>query len=613
MLRLIISTILFVFPYILIGQSVSATYTAGDIPTRFDAYDPTCNGPVTTLTVSLPGSIGSYIVTGIDIEYDMTAQNNGWMSDQKSQIHFQNTNTTEPLVYTGAGNASGTFSYQRLNVDIANGLHLAGTDLIFEMRAWRTFGMAPACGTEFNKVDNSSWTITVYYEIICAVGNFVISNQTEADNFINTYGACNKIDGNITMDGSNSFNSSGFSFIDTITGNIDILNYSNAGTPSIQGFNNVKVVNGIKIENCSTVTDLSAFNSINFLGNLTVLNNSGFTDFSGIPNITQLFYLGIANNSGLSNLIGLEGISFIYEIQIGSNPDLTSLQGLDNLDLANYFLLVNNPSLIELNPFPNLEELDDLVIEGNNILDNPGGFSKLKTINEDLIVKENESLKHFFEFPSLEEIIGKLTIQFNDSLETISSMPRLLRIKDHIEINSNDNLISIDFFKNLKAAFATIDISFNTSLSDCCAIRSVVPNTVTWFYIENNSPGCNSFADVDTTCVALDPDQDGILTADDNCPNLYNPNQEDADSDGVGNACDNCPLVANPNQADSNNNFIGNACESPASKVNMEIESHELFLNNNQKGLILTDPNGNCYRLNIDLEGNVRTKLISCP
>ncbi|MFD2434747.1 hypothetical protein ACFSO9_15155 [Mesonia maritima] len=72
------------------AQTVSQTYNSGDIPTAFDMYDSSCNGPVTPLTVTLPSTGGSvWEVTSIDVQYDMTAQNDGWTSDQMSQIYFK--------------------------------------------------------------------------------------------------------------------------------------------------------------------------------------------------------------------------------------------------------------------------------------------------------------------------------------------------------------------------------------------------------------------------------------------------------------------------------------------------------------------------------------------
>jgi len=44
----------------------------------------------------------------------------------------------------------------------------------------------------------------------------------------------------------------------------------------------------------------------------------------------------------------------------------------------------------------------------------------------------------------------------------------------------------------------------------------------------------------------LDQDRDGVANADDNCPRVPNPGQEDSDGDGVGDACDPCPATPCP-------------------------------------------------------------------
>jgi hypothetical protein len=58
-----------------------------------------------------------------------------------------------------------------------------------------------------------------------------------------------------------------------------------------------------------------------------------------------------------------------------------------------------------------------------------------------------------------------------------------------------------------------------------------------------------------------DGDCDGVLDGEDNCPDLFNPDQTDTDEDGVGDACDNCPIVANPGQEDTDGDGIGDACD----------------------------------------------------
>lgn len=148
-------------------QSITQTYSAGDIPTSYQEYDDTCNGTSTTLTVTLPAG-GPWEVTGIDIAYDMTASSvaNAWMSEQESKIAFLNTGVEE-IPVDGSGTTAGTYNYSRSGVGIANGYYSGNTQLNFAMYAQRSYGSsAPndGCGTYYNKVDNNTWEITVHYQ-----------------------------------------------------------------------------------------------------------------------------------------------------------------------------------------------------------------------------------------------------------------------------------------------------------------------------------------------------------------------------------------------------------------------------------------------------------------
>jgi len=73
----------------------------------------------------------------------------------------------------------------------------------------------------------------------------------------------------------------------------------------------------------------------------------------------------------------------------------------------------------------------------------------------------------------------------------------------------------------------------------------------------------------DSCDVCTDSDQDGFgdpgfpanTCPPDNCPEQWNADQYDLDQDGVGDECDNCLWVYNPDQLDLNGNDIGDACE----------------------------------------------------
>ena len=58
-----------------------------------------------------------------------------------------------------------------------------------------------------------------------------------------------------------------------------------------------------------------------------------------------------------------------------------------------------------------------------------------------------------------------------------------------------------------------------------------------------------------------DADGDGFLDAADNCPQRYNPDQDDGDGDDVGDLCDNCLAQANADQADADEDSLGDACD----------------------------------------------------
>jgi len=81
--------------------------------------------------------------------------------------------------------------------------------------------------------------------------------------------------------------------------------------------------------------------------------------------------------------------------------------------------------------------------------------------------------------------------------------------------------------------------------------------------------------DADLSQKTVDPndtDGDGQANATDNCPDDFNPLQEDGDSDGDGDVCDNCPEDSNSDQADGDSDGVGNVCDNCPSDANPEQE-----------------------------------------
>jgi hypothetical protein len=79
--------------------------------------------------------------------------------------------------------------------------------------------------------------------------------------------------------------------------------------------------------------------------------------------------------------------------------------------------------------------------------------------------------------------------------------------------------------------------------------------------------------------VPSDIDDDGIIDINDNCPSVYNKDQQDINKNGIGDACedfdndgiinvyDNCPNNPNRNQEDTDGDKIGDVCDPEESRL----------------------------------------------
>jgi len=267
----------------ILGGSETVTYTAGVIPTTYIT-----SGSITTisratepglLTVTIPAGV---VITSVNVVYNMTATALGYMAEQRSFIICTSTGgTTEPLVYSGVGNSSGTYIYNRTNLTIANNV-AGGGDIQFELHAFRTYG-GSGSGTTYNYVDNNSWQITVNYEVPPDPPTDL--TPTPYTNQIKLNWVKNGADDNVLVayNTSNTFgtpsNGTSYSVSSTISGGGTVI-YNGSSTsfyhfelnPNTQYFYKAWSVSGSNVYS-SGITGNATTNSVPVVTNVTFINN----------------------------------------------------------------------------------------------------------------------------------------------------------------------------------------------------------------------------------------------------------------------------------------------------------------------------------------------------
>ncbi len=78
---------------------------------------------------------------------------------------------------------------------------------------------------------------------------------------------------------------------------------------------------------------------------------------------------------------------------------------------------------------------------------------------------------------------------------------------------------------------------------------------------DEDEDGIGDVCDLCQTDPDNDVDLDGICALEDNCPDTFNPLQDDTDGDGTPDGCDNCPALANADQRDDDDDGEGDLCD----------------------------------------------------
>ena len=185
-----------------------------------------------------------------------------------------------------------------------------------------------------------------------------------------------------------------------------------------------------------------------------------------------------------------------------------------------------------------------------------------------------------------------------DCVVDVNAIPDGCYVFDHWELDANDvgpaNPYSVlmDDNHTLHAIFVFAEITYDLTITATSG-GTTDPNVGTYTYacgssIEvaaipesdivfehweldgGNAGSANPYSvlmDDDHTLHGVFGDGDGIPDYSDNCPDVYNPDQDDLDFDGTGDLCDNCPDTYNSDQTDSDEDGIGDKCECAAANI----------------------------------------------
>ena len=388
-------------------------------------------------------------------------------------------------------------------------------------------------------------TFSIYSKITaqpCFTNGITFSTQESIDNFQSEYPSCTKIEGDVTISGSDITNLIGLNSLDSIGGDLTIIDNpvldslkglegipslswnltieNNAALTSLKGLDSVSSVHRLKIINNDSLTSLSGLDNLNVISLLmTISDNDALTSLNGLNNLSHIPVaynacgLSISNNASLVNLNGLENLSSVGgSFNISGNSSLISLDGIDSLIYTGHcssrggsdtsFRITDNDSLSSLSALANLSNVHGILISDNFSLTDLTGLENLTSAGGPLNIENNENLTslnglNFITYigssSTSDGAYGGLTIANNPSLTSLNGLESLDTVRCGIYILNNSELTSLGSLINITTtepcwSWATtywnITISGNASLTSLSGLDSL--NSVKNLNISDN-------------------------------------------------------------------------------------------------------------------------------
>lgn len=237
-------------------------------------------------------------------------------------------------------------------------------------------------------------------------------------------------------------------------------------------------------------------NRITFIeGNLTI---GGWDEYQGNPELQEARFSQLREVGGDVTVIagdGLpNGVDFPKLERVGGelsyiqSAALEQLGDLSSLRQATALRIYNNYALKEVRGLASLESLESLFIDGNESLTVIEAPAKLQTLDDGLHIYNNQMLSSVTPFTALSYVYHFQWTQ-NNALESIADFPALTRagtvnvgtaellhslaglsalrvVEFELNINSLPSLVSLAPLDNLAEVQGTLNIEYNSALSD---------------------------------------------------------------------------------------------------------------------------------------------------
>ncbi|MBL7783610.1 MAG: hypothetical protein JNM22_20415 [Saprospiraceae bacterium] len=321
----------------------------------------------------------------------------------------------------------------------------------------------------------------------CPVNAYFFYAQAQIDNFGVQYPNCHTISANVRIETSQNssdpiLNLNGFSGVDSILGNVDVLKSS---LSDLHGLDSLRYIGGtLKFVENPLLTGFAGLENLRYIGGSLQIGPEtppqNMQGFDGLERVVQHLELSASN---MHSLAGLENLRYVGQNLVLRDMPLYSLAGLQNLDTVQYQLV-----LTRLHRLKNLEGLENLhaaapvILECDSLLNLTGldylesGATIALAYNQQL--QSLQGLEHFRTFTYDIFPFGSLLLMDNPQLQDVSALSADLHI--------NSGLL----------------LSGNSSLSVCavapiCSYLAAPGDTT---LIENNLPGCNTGEEILEAC-----------------------------------------------------------------------------------------------------------------